>query len=151
VGVSGFNDESDESGSGESGGRDLLWEEETTPLCAERVLMRCLPCLGRGAIRLLDGLRETLRRCPACKGNGMRIALLRDGRETSVAEVDDEMKIADAGRCKGTFLTGRRAAFGRVACTVCGGRFRPLPGQRVPNHISQRPPLKADPPRGERK
>jgi hypothetical protein len=27
-----------------------------------------------------------------------------------------------------------------VACPECGGRFRPLAGMRVPNHVSQRPP-----------
>jgi hypothetical protein len=61
------------------------------------------------------------------------------------------MKVADVGRCKGAFHPGRRAAFGRVACAVCGGRFRPLPGLRVPNHISVRPPPKAGPPRASRK
>jgi hypothetical protein len=54
------------------------------------------------------------------------------------------MKVADLGRCKGVFRTGRRAAFGRVACPECGGRFRPLPGMRVPNHVAQRAP-KGDP------
>ena len=27
-----------------------------------------------------------------------------------------------------------------VACLECGGRFRPLAGMRVPNHVSQRGP-----------
>ena len=54
--------------------------------------------------------------------------------------MSDEMKVEDMGRCKGAFRAGRRAAFGRVACLECGGRFRPLPGMRVPNHVSQRPP-----------
>jgi hypothetical protein len=89
-----------------------------------------------------------VRRCLVCRGVGVRIMALREGREVLVA---DEVKVAKPGRCEGTFRAGRRAAFGRVACTVCGGRFRPLPGQRVPNHISQRPPVKADPPRGARK
>ncbi len=53
-----------------------------------------------------------------------------------------DMTFADTGRCKGAFHAGRRAAFGRVACLVCGGRFRPLPGLRVPNHISARAPAK---------
>ncbi len=51
------------------------------------------------------------------------------------------MKPDDLGRCKGAFHAGRRAAFGRVVCSECGGRFRPLPGLRVPNHIAQRPPV----------
>jgi hypothetical protein len=55
-----------------------------------------------------------------------------------VADEKDAMKVADLGRCKGAFREGRRAAFGRVACLACGGRFRPLPGMRVPNHIAQR-------------
>jgi hypothetical protein len=65
--------------------------------------------------------------------------------------VTDGVKDAEPKQCKGTFHAGRRAAFGRVVCLVCGGRFRPLPGQRVPNHISQRPPVKADPPPATRK
>ena len=59
------------------------------------------------------------------------------------------MKVADTGRCKGAFHAGRRAAFGRVVCSVCGARFRPMPGLRVPNHVSQRDakpdPTKPDP------
>jgi len=55
-----------------------------------------------------------------------------------VGDEKDAMKVADLGRCKGAFREGRRAAFGRVVCLACGGRFRPLPGMRVPNHIAQR-------------
>ena len=58
----------------------------------------------------------------------------------------DEMKVAETGRCKGAFRAGRRAAFGRVACPECGGRFRPLPGLRVPNHVSARKPVPPDAP-----
>jgi hypothetical protein len=123
-------------------------QEEPTPVCAERVVVACLPCLGRGTIHLVDGRREMVRRCFVCRGAGVRLMVLRYGREVFVA---DEVKVPKLGRCEGTFHVGRKAAFGRVACTVCGGRFRPLPGQRVPNHIAQRPPVKADPPRGARK
>jgi hypothetical protein len=63
------------------------------------------------------------------------------------------MTTEDLGRCKGAFHPGRRAAFGRVVCAECGGRFRPLPGLRVPNHIAQRPSRDATdvPPRATRK
>ena len=114
--------------------------EEDTPVAAERALMRCLPCLGLGQIRIVravDALREHIRPCPLCRGAGLRIILFRGNREVFVS---DEMKVEDMGRCKGAFRAGRRAAFGRVACLECGGRFRPLPGMRVPNHVSQRPP-----------
>ena len=114
--------------------------EEETPVAAERALMRCLPCLGQGKIRMgrvVDALREEIRPCPLCRGAGLRIILFRGNREVFVS---DEMKVEDVGRCKGAFRAGRRAPFGRVACLECGGRFRPLPGMRVPNHVSQRPP-----------
>jgi hypothetical protein len=111
-------------------------DDEETPV-AERALMRCLPCLGEGQIRLVDALRESIRPCPLCRGMGLRIILLRGEREVFVS---DEMKVAEVGRCKGAFRAGKRAAFGRVACLECGGRFRPLPGLRVPNHVSQRGP-----------
>ena len=111
--------------------------EEETPVAAERALMRCLPCLGQGEIRIVDALRERIGPCPLCRGVGLRIILFRGNREVFVS---DEMKVEDMGRCKGAFRAGRRAAFGRVACLECGGRFRPLPGMRVPNHVSQRPP-----------
>ena len=101
--------------------------EEETPI-AERVFARCLPCLGQGQIRVVDALREQIRPCPLCRGAGMRIILFRGNREVFVS---DEMKVEDMGRCKGAFRAGRRAAFGRVACLECGGRFRPLPGLRV--------------------
>jgi hypothetical protein len=122
----------DEGGFGEA--------EEPTPTCAERVVARCLPCLGLGRIRLVEGLLETRRQCPVCRGAGVAIIRLRDGREAFVA---DEMVVADTGRCRGAFRTGRRAPFGRVVCPECRARFRPLPGQRVPNHVSERrrPPV----------
>ena len=125
--------------------------EESTDVCAERVVLRCLPCAGRGVIRVLARGRETMvfgRPCPACRGAGVRFMRPAGEREVFVA---DGVKDTELRQCKGTFHPGRRAAFGRVACTVCGGRFRPLPGQRVPNHISQRPPVKADPPPATRK
>lgn len=109
--------------------------EETTPI-AERSLMRCLPCLGTGRLRLLGvELYETLRPCPYCKGLGSRIVLLRGKREVFVA---DEMKFAQLGRCKGAFRAGTRAPFGRVVCPECGARLRPLPGLRMPNHKAAR-------------
>ena len=125
--------------------RDELGDaEETTPAFPERISIRCLPCLGMGKIRVVvDGARETLRACPACRGAGVRVLLLRGQREVFVA---DEMKVAETGRCKGAFRAGRRAAFGRVACPECGGRFRPLPGLRVPNHVSARKPVPPDAP-----
>lgn len=110
--------------------------EEPTPACAERVVARCLPCLGLGRIRLVVGFLETRWPCPVCRGAGVAIIRLRAGREAFVA---DEMVVADTGRCRGAFRTGRRAPFGRVVCPECGARFRPLPGQRVPNHVSERP------------
>jgi len=134
VGKGGFFDDGDD-------GAPLGDREEATPV-AQRLLMRCLPCLGEGRVRVLDAARETIRPCPVCRGVGMRIILFRGQREVSVAEEKEAMKVADLGRCKGAFRAGRRAAFGRVACLECG-RFRPLPGMRVPNHIAQRAP-KAD-------
>jgi hypothetical protein len=119
---------------------ESFYESEETTLVAQRVLARCLPCLGQGTIRILDALRETIRRCPVCRGAGMSIILLRGQRESSVADEKDDMKPADLGRCPGAFRAGRRAPFGRVACLDCGGRFRPLAGLRVPNHISVREP-----------
>ena len=109
-------------------------------MCAERAVARCLPCLGQGTIRVIITGRETghetLRPCPLCRGLGTRIMVLRGAVEVFVA---DEIEVADLGRCKGAFHPGRRAAFGRVACPVCGGRFKPMAGLRVPNHISVRP------------
>jgi hypothetical protein len=70
----------------------------------------------------------------------MSLILLRGQREVSVAEEKEALKDADLGRCPGAFRAGRRAPFGRVACLECGGRFRPLAGMRVPNHISVREP-----------
>jgi hypothetical protein len=128
--------------------------DEPTDVCAERVLVRCLPCLGSGAIRLLDARRfEAGRRCPVCRGAGLHIVVVRSGRARSEAEEAFDMKTEDLGRCKGAFHPGRRAAFGRVVCAECGGRFRPLPGLRVPNHIAQRPSRDATnvPPRATRK
>jgi len=115
--------------------------EETTPVCAERVITACLPCLGRGAVRLVDGRHpgdERQIRCPFCRGAGKRIVLLRGGREVSAAEERAAMKVADTGRCPGSFRAGRSAAFGRVGCPACGARLRPLPGLRVPNHVAER-------------
>lgn len=123
--------------------------EEPTPV-VERRLIRCIPCLGTGRLRLLGvELYETRRPCPYCRGAGTRIIGLRAEREVVVS---DDMKFADLGRCQGAFRAGRRAAFGRVVCTGCGGHFKPLPGLRVPNHIAQRPPtgprpIKDDPPK----
>jgi hypothetical protein len=117
-----------------------FYEDEETTLVAERVLARCLPCLGQGAITLLDAVRETIRPCPVCRGTGMSIILFRGQREVTVAEEKEAMKAEDLGRCPGAFRAGRRAPFGRVACLECGGRFRPLPGLRLPNHISVREP-----------
>jgi hypothetical protein len=78
--------------------------------------------------------------------------LLRGEREVFVAEEIEAMKVADLGRCKGSFHPGRRAAFGRVACPECGGRFRPLPGLRVPNHVAVRePPVRGGPSPASRK
>jgi hypothetical protein len=57
-----------------------------------------------------------------------------------VAIEKDEPKGDELGRCPGALRAGRRAPFGRVACLDCGGRFRPLAGLRVPNHISVREP-----------
>jgi hypothetical protein len=114
-------------------------DEETTPVFAERGVSTCMPCVGRGAIYLADGRRERMRPCPVCRGAGVRVIMFRGGKEVFVA---DEMKVADLGRCRGSFHTGRRAAFGRVACGVCGGRFRPLQGLRVPNHVAVRDPPK---------
>ena len=124
---------------GEDDHEDDPDETDKTPI-AERALTRCLPCLGQGQIRIVSGVdasRESIRPCPLCRGVGVRIILLRGAREVFVS---DEMKVAEVGRCKGAFRAGRRAAFGRVACLECGGRFRPLPGMRVPNHVSQRRP-----------
>lgn len=121
--------------------------DETTPVCAQRAIVSCLPCRGGGAIAVLTvavltGRRETIWLCPVCRGAGTRIILLRRGREVALADEKDAMNSVDLGRCKGAFRAGRRAAFGRVACLACGGRFRPLPGLRVPNHIAQRKPSK---------
>jgi hypothetical protein len=126
-----------EGGDDEPGAFD---EDDETTLVAERLVVRCLPCLGVGALRVLDALRETIRPCPVCRGAGLSIILVRGQREVSVADEKGAMKVADLGRCKGAFRTGRPAAFGRVACLECGGRFRPLAGMRLPNHIAQRPP-----------
>lgn len=52
----------------------------------------------------------------------------------------DEMKFIDVGRCKGAFFPGARAPFGRVICSVCRGRFKPLQGLRVPNHVAAKAP-----------
>jgi hypothetical protein len=127
VAVSGGVEDSDEPyGAGAA--------DEPTPVMAERRFSRCLPCLGTGRLRLLGiELYETHRPCPYCKGAGSRIVVWRAQAEVVVA---DEMKSADVGRCKGAFHLGKRAAFGRVACTVCGGRFRPVQGLRVPNHVA---------------
>jgi hypothetical protein len=65
--------------------------------------------------------------------------------------VTDEMEFADLGRCKGVFHPGLRGAFGRIVCPVCGARLRPLPGQRVPNHVAARPTVRAVPSRGARR
>jgi hypothetical protein len=127
----------DRDGDGEDGS---FFEDEETTLVAQRVLARCLPCLGQGSIHLVDAARETIRTCPVCRGAGMSIILMRGQREVSVADEKDAMKVADLGRCPGAFRPGRRAPFGRVACPDCGGRFRPLAGMRVPNHISVREP-----------
>ena len=56
------------------------------------------------------------------------------------------MKPASLGRCPGAFHPGRAASFGRVVCSACGARLRPLPGLRVPNHIAARPPKGGAPP-----
>jgi hypothetical protein len=128
--------------------------EETTDVCAERVVARCVPCLGSGTIRVLGARHVDVPwRCPICRGAGLHIVVLRAGRARSVAEEIADMKPDDLGRCKGAFHPGRRAAFGRVVCSECGGRFRPLPGLRVPNHIAQRPNPNATnaPPRATRK
>lgn len=128
--------------------------DEITDVCAERVVARCVPCLGSGAIRVLAArCVEVPWRCPVCRGAGLHIVVLRAGRARSVAEEAVDMKPDDLGRCKGAFHPGRRAAFGRVVCPECGGRFRPLPGLRVPNHIAQRPSRGATdvPPRATRK
>jgi hypothetical protein len=131
----------DVAASGYEGGDDggAFGEDETT-LVAERLVVRCLPCRGAGTLRILDALRETIRPCPVCRGAGVSIILVRGQREVSVADEKDAMKVADLGRCKGAFRAGRPAAFGRVACLECGGRFRPLAGMRLPNHVAQRPP-----------
>jgi hypothetical protein len=84
-------------------------------------------------------LYETRRPCPYCKGAGTRIVVTRAQKEIVVA---DEMKFVEMGRCKGAFHLGKRAPFGRVVCSVCGGRFRPLQGLRVPNHVSPKPAKK---------
>jgi hypothetical protein len=129
-------------------------DDDPTDVCAERVVVRCTPCLGSGALRLLGALRvEIPWRCPVCRGAGLQIVLMRGTRAVSVAEERAAMKPDDLGRCKGAFHPGRRAAFGRVVCSECGGRFRPLPGLRVPNHIAQRPSPDATngPPRATRK
>jgi hypothetical protein len=108
--------------------------DETTPVMAERNFSRCLPCLGTGRLRLLGvELYETRRPCPYCKGAGTRIVVMRAQKEIIVA---DEMKFVEMGRCKGAFHLGKRAPFGRVVCPVCAGRFRPLQGLRVPNHVA---------------
>jgi len=125
-------------------------DDEPTPV-SERGFMRCLPCLGTGRLRLLGAelyeLYETRRPCPYCKGAGTRLVALRRLGEHLMA---DDMKFADLGRCKGSFKLGRKAAFGRVACSVCGGRYKPVQGLRVPQHVAPKPaktPLKGDPPR----
>jgi tRNA(Arg) A34 adenosine deaminase TadA len=120
---------------------------------AERRFTRCLPCLGTGRMRLLGiELYETHRPCPYCKGAGERVVFWRAHKEVVVA---DEMKFVDMGRCKGAFHLGKRAPFGRVVCSVCGGRFRPVQGLRVPNHVSAKmgpkTPPKDGPPRASRK
>lgn len=136
----GFDDEDEPYG---DGGVD-----ETTPVMAQRNFSRCLPCLGTGRMRLLGvELYETHRPCPYCKGAGTRIVITRAQKEVAVA---DEMKFVEMGRCKGAFHLGKRAPFGRVVCSVCGGRFRPLQGLRLPNHVSAKPP-KGGPPPASRK
>src|SRR5262249_61162048 len=107
--------------------------EDATPVMAERRFTRCLPCLGTGRLRLLGiELYETHRPCPYCKGAGERILVVRARKEVVVA---DEMKFVEVGRCKGAFHLGKRAPVGRVACSVCGGRVRPVPGLRVPDPV----------------
>jgi hypothetical protein len=128
--------------------------DDVTDVCGERVVTRCVPCLGSGAIRVFAARGvDVLWRCPVCRGAGLHIVVLRAARARSVAEENGDMKPDDLGRCKGAFHPGRRAAFGRVVCSECGGRFRPLPGLRVPNHIAQRPSPAATngPPRATRK
>jgi hypothetical protein len=100
-----------------------------------------MPCLGTGRLRLLGvELYETHRPCPYCRGAGTRW-VVRGPKENNLA---DEMKFIDVGRCKGAFFPGKRAPFGRVICSVCRGRFKPLQGLRVPNHVAEKTP----PPRG---
>src|SRR3954462_4993757 len=107
------------------GGRGEDDDDTPTPVVARR-LMRCLPCLGTGRLRLLGvELYETRRPCPYCRGAGTRIVLLRAEREVSSR---DGMTFAELGRCQGSFRPGRRAPFGRVVCSVCGARFRPMSG-----------------------
>jgi hypothetical protein len=119
--------------------------DEPTPVVPRR-LIRCVPCLGTGRLRLLGvELYETRRPCPYCRGAGTRIIAVRAEREVVVS---DEMKFADLGRCAGAFRVGKRAPFGRVICSGCGGHFKAMTGLRVPNHIAQRPP-KADPPKAD--
>jgi hypothetical protein len=122
----------EQEGGGTGGLDDDL--DEPTPVVPRR-LYRCLPCLGTGRLRLLGvELYETRRPCPYCRGAGTRIMVVR------AVSPEDDMKFADLGRCTGAFRPGRRAPFGRVVCAGCGGRFSPLPGLRVPNHVAQRPP-----------
>jgi hypothetical protein len=54
-------------------GRDEGEEDETTPVVARRIV-RCVPCLGTGRLRLSGvELYETRRPCPYCRGSGSRI------------------------------------------------------------------------------
>jgi hypothetical protein len=120
--------------------------DEPTPVVPRR-LFRCVPCLGTGRLRLLGvELYETRRPCPYCRGAGTRILPTAAVPAQKEVVVSDDMKFVDLGRCKGAFRAGRRAPFGRVVCAGCGGRFTPLPGLRVPNHVAQRPPSKDSPP-----
>jgi hypothetical protein len=121
-----------------------LDDDDPTDVCAERVVVRCVPCRGSGALRVVGDPRVGIPwRCPVCRGAGLQIVVMRGSRAVSVAEERAAMKPDDLGRCKGAFHPGRRAAFGRVVCSECGGRFRPLPGLRLPNHIAQRPSASA--------
>ena len=122
--------------------------EDPTPTTlpgAVRTFTWCMPCVGRGTIRVLagsQGLRETLRTCPVWyRGTGNRIMPRSEASGKSPWRKNVRRDAKGRGHRPVQRRVSRRTtrtAFGRVVCSVCGGRFRPLSGLRVPNHVSQR-------------
>src|SRR4051794_26232131 len=72
------------------------YDDDEPTVVAQRGLMRCLPCLGTGRLRLLGNelyeLYETRRPCPYCRGAGARIVALRRLGEHPM---ESDMKFVD--------------------------------------------------------